>query len=50
MQVDSSDQVYWGSLYDNLEFNSENELLTDSREAADKEYLKEIEKGFREER
>ena len=49
-QVDSSDQVYWGSLYDNLEFNSENELLTDSREAADKEYLKEIEKGFREER
>jgi Zn-dependent peptidase ImmA (M78 family) len=41
--------LYYGSLLDNLAFNSENELLTDTREASDKAYLKKIEKEFRKE-
>lgn len=36
----------YGSLLENLAFNSENELLTDSREEADKAFLEKIQKGF----
>ena len=39
----------YGSLLENLAFNSENELLIDSREEADKAFLEKIQKGFREE-
>lgn len=48
-QINSRDLVYLGSLYDNLAYNSENELLTDSREASDKSYLEKMEKGFHKE-
>lgn len=49
-QQDSKDIVYFGSLLDDMEYNKENELLTDRREETDREYLEEIRKGFREER
>jgi Zn-dependent peptidase ImmA (M78 family) len=39
----------YGSLLENLEYNSENELLTDSRENFDRAYLKKITKGFQKE-
>jgi Zn-dependent peptidase ImmA (M78 family) len=39
----------YGSLLENLEYNSENELLTDSRENSDKAYLEKIKKGFQKE-
>lgn len=37
----------YGSLLDNLSFNSEQELLVDSREESDKAYLEKIEEEFR---
>jgi Zn-dependent peptidase ImmA (M78 family) len=37
----------YGSLLENLKYNSDNELLTDSRESSDKAYLEKIKKGFR---
>ncbi len=46
-QMNSGNNEYFGSLLDNLEFNSENELLTESREKADRKFLKEIKAGFR---
>lgn len=49
-QINSKELVYLGSLCDNLEYNLENELLTDSREVSDKAYLKKIQKDFQEER
>lgn len=48
-QQNSKDLDYFGSLLDNMEYNSENELLTDIREESDKRYLEKIRKGFREE-
>lgn len=46
-QMNSVNIEYFGSLLNNLEFNSENELLTESREDADRKFLKEIQAGFR---
>lgn len=48
-QQNSKDLTYFGSLLDNMEYNKDNELLTDSREASDREYLEKIKKGFRNE-
>lgn len=45
-QQNSKGLLYFGSLLDDMEYNSENELLTDSREKADREYLEKIRKGF----
>ena len=41
-QINSAKIFYFGSLLDNLEFNSNNEFITNSREEADRKYLKEI--------
>lgn len=41
--------LYYGSLLENLAFNSENELLTDSRKESDKAFLEKIQKKFYEE-
>ena len=48
-QQNSKEILYFGSLFDDMKYNKENELLTDSREEADKEYLEKIRKGFRNE-
>lgn len=48
-QQDSRELSYFGSLLDNMEHNSENDLLTDSREESDKQYLERIRKDFRKE-
>lgn len=48
-QQNSRELLYFGSLLDNMEYNSENELLTDSREGSDRGYLEKIRKGFRNE-
>jgi Zn-dependent peptidase ImmA (M78 family) len=48
-QQNSNHLLYYGSLLANLAFNSENELLTDTREASDKAYLEKIGKEFRKE-
>lgn len=45
-QQNSRHLVYLGSLLDNLEHNSENQMLTDSREASDRDYLGKIKKNF----
>lgn len=45
-QINSVGIEYFGSLLDNMEFNSENELLTESREAADRKFLEEIKADF----
>lgn len=45
-QMSSIGIEYFGSLLDNLEFNSENRLLTESREEADRRFLDEIRAGF----
>lgn len=45
-QQNSGHLLRYGSLLDNLAFNSEQELLVDSREASDKEYLEKIGKEF----
>ncbi|MCM1221862.1 MAG: ImmA/IrrE family metallo-endopeptidase [Lachnospiraceae bacterium] len=49
-QMNSVGIEYFGSLLDNLEFNSENELLTESREAADRKFLEELKASFRRDR
>ncbi|MDY5497279.1 MAG: ImmA/IrrE family metallo-endopeptidase [Anaerobutyricum sp.] len=49
-QLISKEMEYYGSLLDNLEFNSDHELLTDSREESDRAYLQELKKGFQKER
>ncbi len=46
-QQNSKELLYFGSLLDDIEYNSDNELLTDSREKSDREYLDKIRKGFR---
>ena len=48
-QQNSRELSYFGSLLDDMEYNSENELLTDSREESDKLYLEKIRKSFRKE-
>lgn len=48
-QLDSREIAHFGSLMDNLEYNANFELLTDSRESSDREYLEKIKKGFRNE-
>ncbi len=45
-QQNSNQLVRYGNLLDNITYNSEQEYLVDSREKSDKEYLKEIEKKF----
>ncbi|MDO4276187.1 MAG: ImmA/IrrE family metallo-endopeptidase [Eubacteriales bacterium] len=45
-QQDSSKYVHFGSLLDNMDFNSDMDLLIDSREHADREYLKKIRKNL----
>ena len=49
-QMNSVNIEYFGSLLDNLEFNSENELLTESREEADRKFLEELRASFRKDR
>lgn len=49
-QMSSVGLEYFGSLLDNLEFNSENELLTESREEADRKFLEGIRAGFQKNR
>ncbi|MDO4169942.1 MAG: ImmA/IrrE family metallo-endopeptidase [Lachnospiraceae bacterium] len=39
----------YGSLLENLAYNTENDLLTESRKNSDKAYLEKIEKGFQKE-
>lgn len=46
-QQNSGRLLRYGSLLDNLAFNSEQELLVDSREESDKAYLEKIGKEFR---
>ena len=46
-QQNSGHLLRYGSLLDNLSFNSEQELLVDSREKTDKAYLEKIRKEFR---
>lgn len=48
-QQDSRKFLYFGGLLDDMNYNSENELLTDSREQSDREYLEKIRKDFRSE-
>jgi Zn-dependent peptidase ImmA (M78 family) len=48
-QQNSNHLLYYGSLLDNLAFNSKNELLTDTRESSDNAYLEKIGKEFRKE-
>lgn len=49
-QQNSGGLSYFGSLLDDMEYNCENELLTDSREKSDKQFLDKIRKDFRRER
>ena len=49
-QQNSGELSYFGSLLDDMEYNCENELLTDSREKSDKQFLDKIRKDFRRER
>ena len=48
-QQDSKELLYFGSLLDDMEYNRNHDLLTDSREKADREYLEKIRKSFRNE-
>lgn len=41
-QKNSNDLIHYGSLLENMTFNSKNELLIDTREKSDKAYLDEI--------
>lgn len=45
-QMNSVGIECFGSLLDNLEFNSKNELLTESREMADRKFLEEMKASF----
>ena len=49
-QKNSNDLIHYGSLLENLSFNSEHGLLIDSREASDNAYLEKIRQEFQEER
>ena len=49
-QKDSNDLVYYGSLLENLKFNSEHDLLVNTREESDRAYLEKISREFRKER
>ena len=42
----SMELTFFGSLLDDMKYNKENDLLTDSRERSDAEYLEKIRKGF----
>ena len=42
----SMELTFFGSLLDDMKHNKENDLLTDSRERSDAEYLEKIRKGF----
>ena len=46
-QLSSSNLLRYGTLLDNMTFNSEHELLVDGREEADKAYLEKLGKEFR---
>lgn len=48
-QQNTKELTFFGSLLDDMEYNKENDLLTDSREKSDVEYLEKIRKGFRKE-
>lgn len=48
-QQDTKRLLHYGSLLDNLAFNSEYELLRESREESDKAFLEKIRKEFRSE-
>lgn len=48
-QQNSKALLHYGSLLQNIAFNTENELLTDSRELSDKAFLDKIEKSFHQE-
>lgn len=45
-QINSVNIEHFGSLLDNLEFNSKNELLTESREETDRKFLEELRASF----
>lgn len=45
-QINNAGVEYYGSLLKNLQFNTENELLTESRETADRKFLQELKSGF----
>ncbi|MCR4597546.1 MAG: ImmA/IrrE family metallo-endopeptidase [Acetatifactor sp.] len=45
-QQNNKELIFFGSLLDDMEYNKENDLLTDSRERSDTEYLEKIRKGF----
>jgi hypothetical protein len=45
-QMNSIGIEYFGSLLNNLEFNSENELITESREVEDRKFLEKIKADF----
>ncbi len=45
-QQNSKELLYFGSLLDDMESNRDKELLTDSREKSDMEYLEKIRKSF----
>ena len=49
-QRNSNDLVYYGSLLENLKFNSEHDLLVDTREESDRAYLEKISKEFQKEK
>lgn len=49
-QLGNTGIEHYGSLLNNLEFNSENELITENREKSDREYLRALKKGFLTER
>lgn len=45
-QQNSKELVHFGTLLDDMKNNRDKELLTDSREESDREYLEKIRKGF----
>ena len=49
-QKDSNDLIYYGSLLENLKFNSEHDLLVNTREKSDRAYLEKMSREFRKER
>ena len=49
-QRNSNELIHYGSLLENIAFNSEHELLIDTRERSDKEYLDKLGKEFKKER
>ncbi len=45
-QMNNAGMEYFGSLLNNLQFNADNELLTESREESDRKFLDELKSGF----